>query len=189
LTQIAILVIVGVVLFAAFLQIFLQGPAAGVPDSTAVLAVQQMVNLHGLSFPGAHRLWDSSELQMLQSTAELRELANTFRRDRQAMALQWTGLLLDDVNNLWRFRRYLVRNGVRASLGEELQIFQTAATAVIFLNCLRVTLRVAGPFAFAGAARRARRMVEKMSLTSAGVLDRLPRAGWADLERGWQILA
>jgi hypothetical protein len=47
-------------------------------------------------------------------------------------------------------------------------------------------VRVAGPFALAGAGSRARRLVETMSHASAGVLDRLPRAGWADVERDWQ---
>lgn len=185
-TQVAAFVVMGVVLFFVFLKLAIQGPPTVAPDSTAILAVRQMVNLHGLSFAGAQRLWDPTELDMLQSTPELREVAMAFRRERQAMALQWTGLLLDDVNSLWRFRRYLVRNGVPAKLSEELQIFQTAAMAVAFLTCLRVILRLAGPFAVAGTARRARRMVEKMSYASAGVLDRLPRTGWADLEQGWQ---
>jgi hypothetical protein len=94
-------------------------------------------------------------------------------------------LLLEDVQALWRFRRFLVRNGVQAKLGEELQILQTAIAAVLFLNFLRVFLHLAGPFALAGAARQARGLVEKMSYASAGALDRMPRTGWADVERDW----
>jgi len=70
------------------------------------------------------------------------------------------------VQNLWRFRRFLVRNGVHAKIGEELQILQTAILAVLFLNLLRILLRVAGPFALAGAAGQARRLVERMSYAS-----------------------
>jgi len=184
-TQIAVLVLIGIVLFFAFLKIAIQGPAANAPDSTALLAVRQMVHLNGLSFLDVQRLLDPVELQMLQATPELREVARVFRKERQAMALLWVDLLLEDVDSLWRFRRFLVRNGVHAKLGEEFQILLTAITAVLFLHFLRIVLRFAGPFALAGAARGARRLVEKMSYASAGVLDRLPRAGWAEIERGW----
>jgi hypothetical protein len=185
-TQIAILVFVGVILFFVFLKIAIQGPPPAAPDSNAILAVRQMVHLNGLSFPGTQRFWDPTEFQMLRSTAELREVTMVFRRERKALALTWISLLLDDVHSLWRFRRFLVRNGVHAKLGEELQILQTAIGAVVFLNFLRICVRIAGPFALAGAASRGRRLVERMSFASAGVLDRMPRAGWADVERDWQ---
>jgi hypothetical protein len=185
-TQIALLVFVGVILFFVFLKIAIQGPAPSAPDSNAILAVRQIVHLNGLSFPNAQRFWDASEFQMLRSTPELRRVTVVFRKERQALALLWVGLLLDDVQNLWRFRRFLVRNGVHANIGEELQILQTAIVAVLFLNLLRILLRVAGPFALAGAAGQGRRLVERMSYASAGVLDRMPRAGWADVERDWQ---
>ena len=185
-TQVAILVVIGSVLFFVFLKLAIQGPSAGTPDSTAIIAIRKMVQLNGLSFPGAQRLWDPTELEMLESTPELRAVTITFRKERRSMALLWTSLLLDDVNSLWRFRRFLVRNGAPANLGEELQILQTAFFAVLFLSSLQVLLRVAGPVAIGGTARRARRMVEKLSISSARVLDRMPRAGWAEVERDWQ---
>jgi hypothetical protein len=184
--QIAVLVFVGLVLFFVFLKIAVQGPPQTAPDSNAILAVRQMVHLHGLSFHGAQRFWDPAEFQMLRSTPELHQVTLIFRKERQALVLAWISLLLDDVHNLWRFRRFLVRNGVQAKLGEELQILQTAIGAVVFLNFLRIFVRIAGPFALAGAASRGRRLVERMSYASAGVLDRMPRAGWADVERDWQ---
>jgi hypothetical protein len=122
---------------------------------------------------------------MLQSTAEQREVAVAYRKDRKALALIWISLLLHDVNGLWRFRRFLVRNGVDASIGEELQILSDAVRATLFLSFLRIAIVTFGPFAFAGAARNAQRMVEKMSHSSASVLDRLPRHGWPEIERAW----
>lgn len=184
--QIAVLVFVGVALFLVFLKIAIQGPPATAPDSNAILAIRQMVHLHSLSFPSAQRFWDPAEYEMLRATPELRQVTAMFRKDRQTLALAWISLLLDDVYSLWRFRRFLVRNGVQARIGEEFQILQTAVGAVLFLNFLRIVVRVAGPFALAGAGSRARRLVETMSHASAGVLDRLPRAGWADVERDWQ---
>jgi hypothetical protein len=184
--QIASLVFVGLALFSVFLKLAIQGQPSAAPDSNAILAVRQMVHLRGLSFPSAQRFWDPAEYEMLRATPELRDVTATFRKDRQTLALAWISLLLDDVYSLWRFRRFLVRNGVQAKIGEEFQILQTAIGAILFLNFLRIFLRIAGPFALAGAASRARRLVEGMSYASAGVLDRLPRAGWADVERDWQ---
>lgn len=183
--QILSLILLGVVLFFVFLKIAVQGPSSSAPDSSAVLAVQQMVNLDGLSFAGAQRLLDPTEFHMLRSTAELREVAAAYRKERQALALLWISLLLNDVNGLWRFRRFLVRNGVPATAGEEAQILSDAVRATLFLGFLRIVIITFGPFAFSGAARSAERMVERMSRSSARVLDRLPRHGWPEIERAW----
>ena len=184
--QIFGLILLGIVLFFAFLKIAIQGPSAGAPDSSAVLAVRQMVHLDGLSFAGGPRLLDPAEFHLLRATAELREVASIYRQERQALALLWISLLLNDVNTLWRFRRFLVRNGVAATVGEEMQILSDAVQATLFLSFLRLVVLTFGPFAFSGAARNARQMVEKMSQSSASVLNRLPRHGWPEIERAWQ---
>jgi hypothetical protein len=184
--QIALLVLAGMALFVIFLKIALQGPSYRAPEPSAVLAVRQIVNLDGLSFAGGPRLLDPSEFNMLVGTAELREVAAAYRKERQTLALVWISLLRSDVNGLWRFRRFLVRSGVPATMGEELQILSDAVRAMLFLSMLRIVIMTFGPFAFSGAARSAHRTVEKMSEASARVLDRLPRHGWAEIERAWQ---
>ena len=184
--QIILLILVGLALFLVFLRIALQGPSYSAPDSSAVLALRQMVNLDGLSFAPGLRLLDPSEFEMLRGTAELREVAAAYRKERQALALIWISLLRNDVQGLWRFRRFLVRNGVQATMGEETRILADAVRATLFLSFLRVVIVTFGPFAFSGAARNAHRMVERMSETSASVLDRLPRHGWPEIERAWQ---
>jgi hypothetical protein len=184
--QIFSLVVIGAALFFIFLKIAMQGPPASVPDSSAVQAVREMVRLDGLSFAGGKRLLDPAEFAMLRSTAELRGLAAHYRKERQALALVWISLLLNDVHDLWRFRRFLVRSGVPATLREELDILSSATQAILFLSFLRIVVRTFGPFAFSGVAQNASRMVEAMSYASANVLDRLPRHGWPEIERNWQ---
>jgi hypothetical protein len=184
--EIAILVLAGLLLFATFLKILIQGPSRTAPDASAVVAVGQMVALQGVSFTGAERLLDGTEFRMISSTAALRPVAKSFRKSRQQLALLWISLLLSDVYRLWRFRRFLVSNGVSATFGEEAQILGTAILAIAFLNFARVLVRVAGPFALSGAARNAQRLVERMSDASARVLDRMPRNGWPELQRSWQ---
>ena len=122
---------------------------------------------------------------MLQSTEELREVAAAYRKERQALALLWISMLLNDVNGLWRFRRFLVRNGVPATMGEEMQILSDAVRATLFLSFLRIVILTCGPFAFSGAARNAQQVVQKMSHSSASILNRLPRHGWPEIERAW----
>ena len=75
------------------------------------------------------------------------------------------------------------RSGVPATLNEEIQILSDAVQAMVFLSFLRVIIHTFGPFAFSGAARNAQGMVEKMSYTSAHVLERLPQHGWPEIER------
>ena len=183
--QIFSLVVVGIVLFFAFLKIAVQGPSSAAPDSSALLAVEQMVNLDGLSFAGGQRLLDPAEFHMLESSAELQEVAAAYRKERQALALLWISMLLNDVSHLWRFRRFLVRSGVPATVSEEMQILLDAVQATLFLSFLRIVISTLGPFAFSGAARNAQQVVEKMSHSSASVLNRLPRQGWPEIERAW----
>jgi hypothetical protein len=184
--QVVLLILVGIALFLVFLKIALQGPSYTAPDTSAVVAVRQMVSLDGLSFTAGLRLLDPAEFDMLRATAELREVAAAYRKERQALALVWISLLRNDVNGLWRFRRFLVRNGVPATIGEELGVLSDAARATLFLSFLRIVIMAFGPFAFSGAARNAHRMVEQMSEASARVLDRTPRHGWPEIERAWQ---
>ena len=183
--QILLLVLVGLVLFFLFLKIALQGPSYAAPDSSAVLALKQMVTLDGLSFAGGLRLLDSSEFELLAGNPDLRDVAAAYRKERQTLALLWISLLRNDVNGLWRFRRFLVRNGVPATMNEEIQILYDAARATMFLSTLRIVVLTFGPFAFSGTARSAHRIVEKMSESSASLLDRLPRHGWPEIERAW----
>lgn len=184
-TSVLLFAILGLILFASFLLIGLRGAPRAVPDSSAVGAVSEMLVLEGASFPNPNRLLDDTEYQILLSNPDLQQVARRFRKDRQELLLLWISVLLADLKTLWRFRQFLIRNGVSATFREEADIFLVFALSLVLLTLMKVSIRLLGPFAFARTTRRARRGVEKMSYATAGVLGRIPPAGWAEIGRTW----
>ncbi|MBZ5697019.1 MAG: hypothetical protein LAN18_00580 [Acidobacteriia bacterium] len=176
---------IGLLLFLVFLRIAIQGVPKAEPSSRAISAVGQIVTLQGLSFKGTEQLLEPTEYRLLRSTPELSQVAKSFRKERKALVLLWISLLQQDVKSLWRFRRFLVRTGVPATLSEEAEIFGTAILAIIVLNFLYVFVCVFGPFAFSDTTRSIRSLVERVSCASALILERLPQSGWPELERNW----
>lgn len=177
--------IVGVVLFAAFLAIGLQGTPKNLPDSSAVSAVSQMVSLEGPSLMNPRRLLDDGEYQMLLSNPELQQVAKRLRKERQELAILWISTLLSDLSVLWRFRRFLIRRGVAAGFREEFGILQSFVLSVVFLNLLKISIHAFGPFVLSRMIRDSGSFVDKMSYSAASVLGRVPQAGWPEIERNW----
>jgi hypothetical protein len=175
----------GLVLFGSFIFIALQGSPRNLPDSSAVQAVTEIINLEGSSFSNARRLLDDTDYQLLCSNPDLQRLAERLRHDRRHLALTWISLLQGDLLTLWRFRRFLIQRGVQSSLGEELGTLQALLLSLLFLNLLRLSIRTIGPFALPRATRQAGQLVESMSKGAALVLGRIPAAGWAEIERSW----
>ena len=184
-TELILFALVGAGLFGVFLFLGLKGTPKKLPDSSIVTAVGQMVRLEGLSFPHARRLLDDEEYQLLCSNPYLQQVAKKFKKERQELAIQWVSILLTDLKTLWSFRRFLIRHGAPARLGEELQIFETFVLSIVLLNLLKIQIGMFGPFALTNTTRRARRGVDKMSYATAGILSRIPKAGWDEVQRNW----
>lgn len=177
--------ILGVALFGSFIFIALQGGPKNLPDSSAVQAVTEIINLEGSSFLTAKRLLDDSDYQLLCSNPDLRRLAERLRNERRQLALTWISLLQGDLVTLWRFRRFLIQRGVPSSLSEELGTLQALVLSLMLLSFIRLSIRAVGPFALPRATRQAGQLVESMSKGAALVLGRIPAAGWAEIERSW----
>jgi len=177
--------VLGLALFGSFIFIGLRDAPKSLPDSSAVLAVGQIINLEGSSFANARRLLDDTDYQVLCSNPDLRRLAERLRHDRKQLALTWLSLLQNDLLALWRFRRFLIQRGVPSSLGEELKTVQALVLSLLLLKCIRLSIRTAGPFALPRATRQAGQLVDSMSKGAALVLGRIPAAGWAEIERSW----
>jgi hypothetical protein len=178
--------ILGLVLFGSFMFLALQGGSAKrLPDSSAVRAVTEIIDLEGSSFSSAKRLLDDTDYQLLCSNPDLRSLAERLRNDRRQLALTWISQLQNDLLRLWRFRRFLIQQGVPSNLGEELGTLRALVLSLMLLAFIRLSIRAAGPFALPRATRQAGQMVDSMSKGAALVLGRIPAAGWAEIERSW----
>jgi hypothetical protein len=178
--------VLGLVLFGSFVFLALQGGSGkSLPDSSAVRAVTEIINLEGSSFSSAKRLLDDTDYQLLCSNPDLRSLAERLRSDRRQLALTWISQLQNDLLTLWRFRRFLIQQGVSSSVGEELGTLQALLLSLMLLTFIRLSIRAAGPFALPRATRQAGQMVDSMSKGAALVLGRIPAAGWPEIERSW----
>src|SRR6202043_606982 len=126
--------ILGLAVFGSFIFIALQGSPKSLPDSSAVRAVTQIINLEGSSFANARRLLDDTDYQSLCSNPDLRRLAERLRSERKQLALMWISLLQNDLITLWQFRRFLIQRGVPSSLKEELGTLKSLALSLVLLN-------------------------------------------------------
>jgi hypothetical protein len=183
------IIFTGLVLLIVFLLLGLQGPPKADADAAALAALGQMVSLKGASFVQGDRLLDDTEYRLLRSNPDLRQVAAQFRRDRRELTLVWIDALLEDLEALWRFRRFVIQRGAPTKPGEEWAILRSFIVAVILLNLVKLSVLTLGPFAFSRMARRARRPVDAMSRAAANALARVPSTGWSDLERAWTSTA
>jgi hypothetical protein len=187
-TGLLLFAIVGIVLFIGFVAISLRGAPRGIPES-ALGAFGQIVTLQGSAFPNPSRLLDDTEYQIFLSNPDLHKVATQFRKERQELALLWISLLLGDLKTLWRFRRFLIRQGVAATLREEFRTVRVFVLSLALLSAMKASIWICGPFVFARVTRRARFGVEQLSYATADLLGRVPQTGWAELERNWLRIA
>jgi hypothetical protein len=177
-------IVLGVLLFLVFFVLALRGlPETG--HELALERLRRMVPLGGLGFHRPDLLFRACDYEWLQSHAELHGLLKQLRRDRRTIVQSWLRLLAGDVKTLWRFRRFLARNGVAVGALEEIRVAASALMALAWLASLRVMVFWLGPFTLAGLLDGARGLVETTLHLSAGLLGHLPQATWTEVERRW----
>ena len=177
--------VLGLVLFGCFLFVGLWDFPGKVNERPVVEAVKQMVKLEGLAFPGAALLSDDSDYRLLLTRPELRQTARKLRRSRRELSIEWIAMLRTDLKSLYRLRRFLVSHGASSGLGEELKIAGAFLLTFLLLEWGGLVVRVAGPFALRGMARRVRAVVDLMSYAPALALSRIPQTGWPEVQRDW----
>jgi len=187
--QLSFFIAAGCVVLLAFVVLGLQGPPRTDAGDAALAAVTQMINLEGTSFVRGDLLMDDADYRLLRSNPDLHLVASQLRRDRRNLVLLWIATLLGDLRTLRRFRRFLISHGAPTSFREEWLILRSFVSAIIFLNLLRISVIIFGPFAFSRISGRVSNPVNVLSGTFAGVLGRIPSASWPDLQRAWMSVA
>ena len=177
---------VGVGLLTGFLALSFLGPPRKVSESSVMTAVGEMVRLEGLAFTNAAGLLNDAEYRLLCSNIYLQEVAKSFRKERQELAITWISMLQTDLRTLLRFHRFLISRGAPSKFQEELEILGTYVASVVLLSMLKTSIYAVGPFALCRTSRCARRLVDRMSHTAAQTLGRIPAVGWPELERNWE---
>ncbi|MDE3171083.1 MAG: hypothetical protein KGL75_13145 [Acidobacteriota bacterium] len=182
-TLIAVFAVFVLACLCLFLFLFLS------PESAPLTTESEVRNsIAGLSLsnaPDFRLLFADCDYRQLRSRPELRTVSAKYRRDRRRCALLWLGELERDVRLVWEFRRFLVRNGLVVTLQEEVAIACAGSLALLYLNAIRLTVFLFGPFVFAGTLQAARIPVARLSRRGAGLLSQVPADVKRRLERKW----
>ncbi len=133
----------------------------------------------------------NDDYRKLRTMPELKSVCEMFWRDRRRIVLMWLGELQKDVHVLWKFRRFLVRNGLLVTFREEAGVVFAALLALLYLKVVRAAVFIFGPFALHRALGKARLLVERLSIWGERALARVPAARKAEIEQRWtqQLLA
>ena len=133
----------------------------------------------------------SDDYRKLRTIPELKSVREMFWRDRRRIVLMWLAELQKDVHILWKFRRFLVRNGLLVTFREEVGVVFAGLLALLYLKVVRAAVFIFGPFALHGALGNARLLVERLSIWGERALARVPAARKAEIEQRWtqQLLA
>ena len=184
-----LLLVIGVVLAILFAIALWRGTPKPQETRETARIVFEVVDLSGLSFEQAGILFDDSDYRILHAVPALKNIAWNLRRDRRRLALLWLKLLRKDLSSLWRFSRLLTSYGASADPREELRVATSAIFGFVMLWCLSAIILIGGPFVLPALLRSARFRVEKLSLSCAGLLGRIPQARWGEIQDAWTIEA
>lgn len=127
----------------------------------------------------------------LGTRPELRSVRKMFWRERRRIVLMWLDGLRRDVRVLWKFRRFLVGNGLAATFREEAGVAFVTLLALLFLRVVRANVFFFGPFVLHKAIESGGSLVEWLSRLVSAPLAHIPGPMQAEIERAWsrQLLA
>lgn len=173
-------------LFVYSTYALLRSPRTYAATPEAVETLSRFVSLPSLDFKHAAALFDPADYKLIVDDPRLAETAARFREDRRHLALEWLKLLQEDIFLLWRFRRLLTVAGVFEGVRAEVATAGRVILIVLFIAGLRMSVAIAGPFAFSATASRARESVSSFSLYCATAVGHMPIYQLNALERRWR---
>ena len=150
--------------------------------------VHYVAGLSAALFPPFDIIVGNDDYRKLRTRRELKSVRKKFWRDRRRIVLLWLAELQKDVHILWKFRRFLVRNGLQVTFREEAGVVFVALLALLSLEVVRAAVFIFGPFALHGALGNARLLVERLSTWGIAPLARVPAARKAEIDQKWQQL-
>lgn len=178
-----VLSVVGLVLLFAFLW---RAEGTGAKEYGATTGnVLSVAGLSAASVTHLDALLGKDDYRKLRTRIELKSVSQRFRRDRTRIALLWLDELQTDLRTLWEFRRFLVRNGLQATLREEAGVASAAFAALVYLEIARSAVSILGPFALSGAMRKAGLLLQLLTRRSVTPLSRVEAARRAEIEERW----
>ncbi len=181
-----LLLLLGALLLALLLLALLRGaPSWQAPASFGRVA--EIMPLPGLRFLYANRLFDPADYVELSGSALPERLVMAVHGERKRLALLWLRLLREDVRTLWRFRRAIAAYGISAGPLDELRTALAGAGAISFIQALRVSVRLFGPFRLAAFGRISRGYMEDIYRASTTLFDRLPASRRPEFEDSWKV--
>ena len=163
----------------------------GGKQSTDNQAHASVAGLSAAFLPPYDIIVGNDDYRKLRTMPELKSVREMFWRDRRRIVLMWLGELQKDVHILWKFRRFLVRNGLLVTFREEASVVFTGLLALLYLKVVRAAVFIFGPFALHRALGKARMLVERLSIWGEAALARVPATRRAEIEKRWtqQLLA
>lgn len=145
-----------------------------------------LAGLSGASVEQLDLILQSRDYRSLDGPPELRAARSRLRRDRRKIALMWLTDLQNDVHVVWRFRRFLVRNGLSVTFQDEAGILVAALLSLASLTAARTTVFVCGPFAFVGVVHATGMTVKRLSQRCDGLLSSVSGEKRSAIEQKWE---
>lgn len=129
--------------------------------------------------------FQNKDYDLLSARRELAPVRSKLWRDRRTIALTCLAELQNDAHELWRFRRFLVRNGLRVSFQDEAGILVAFLLLLPSLAVARFSVFLCGPFFLLGVIHTTVAAIRRFSQRCDRLLSRLPREKRLELERKW----
>lgn len=142
--------------------------------------------LSGASVEQLDLIFQRRDYRSLDGLPELRAVRSRLRRDRRRIALLWLAELQNDVYVVWRFRRFLVCNGLQVTFQDEAGILLAALLSLASLTAARTAVFVGGPFAFLGVVRATGVAVRRLPQRCDGLLSHLSGEKRSEIEQKWK---
>ena len=185
-TELLLMVFIGMLLLCFAIFLLGRGSRTNSEDClNSEAELLRMLRLRSLEFDATNLLSDT-DYRLLASEPRLHSLAQELRKDRTDIAQEWLRELQHDVFLMWRFRRFLTRLGVAASLRNELSEAARSLLLMWLVYVARVSIKLFGPYALAKTVVAVRARAENLKHHFVATVEALPRERWSQIAAEWQ---